>query len=455
MNVKKFIAGDARLALKKVKEALGDDAVILSNRSVDAGVEILAVASRDMAVIMPSHGKERNETPDDYTVTLSSGGGQSPRRATAPLLPPTRTPPPRTLPPSPRPADINEFSRPQAPAAKRPLAPPSAPPVVQPRGELPDPSNNAAMMEELRALRKIVEQHLAGYAWGELARQEPGKAELLKLLLDAGFSPKLSNEWLSLVTGPMTPVQALEIAKAAASRALLTTGAQNELVERGGVYALVGPTGVGKTTTTAKLAARCVLRHGRDRVALITTDGYRIGAHEQLRIYGRILGVPVYVVKDAPELQQTLRELSVKHLVLIDTMGMSQRDRHVDEQIGLFENCKVARLLLLPATSRGDTMDDVLAAYTGRGLAGAVLTKLDEAVSLAPALDVLIRHQLPLAYVSNGQRVPEDLHIPNLPYLIHRAFKESTEGSAHSSGRVEPAMAMAGAGYFPTEARHV
>ena len=209
------------------------------------------------------------------------------------------------------------------------------------------------------------------------------------------------------------------------------------------VTLMLGPTGVGKTTTTAKLAARCVLRHGASRVALVTTDGYRIGAHEQLRIYGRILGVSVHLVKDADELKQTLFDLQHKHMVLVDTMGMSQRDRMVEEQVAMFGNSNVKRLLLLSATSRGDTLDDVIRAYNGPDLAGCILSKVDEAASLASSLDVIIRHGLRLHYVSNGQRVPEDLHLPNRAYLLHRAFKDLPDTSPHRLDGVEPGLMMA------------
>lgn len=310
------------------------------------------------------------------------------------------------------------------------------------------------MMDELKALRRIVEQHMAGFAWGEYSRQQPGMAELLKRMLDAGFSPKLANEWLKAVDASIGPDAAIGLLKASAEQKLKLLGGPRDLVEDGGVFALVGPTGVGKTTTAAKLAARCVLRHGRDKVAMITSDAYRIGAHEQLRSYGRIMGVPVYAIKDPNELQHTLRDLSQKHLVLIDTMGMSQRDRHVGEQINMFESCAVERLLLLNASCRGDTMDDVVTSYGGKGLTGCVLTKIDEAVSLAPAIDVLIRQGLPLAYVTNGQRVPEDLHLPNPTYLVHRAFKSAEDQSAHTYGSSDSALMMAGAGCFPSEARH-
>jgi flagellar biosynthesis protein FlhF len=309
-------------------------------------------------------------------------------------------------------------------------------------------------MDELKALRRIVEQHMAGFAWGQYAHQQPGLTELLKRMLDAGFSPKLANEWLQTVDASIGPDAAIGLVKSVAEQKLKLLGGPRDLVEEGGVFALVGPTGVGKTTTAAKLAARCVLRHGRDKVAMITSDGYRIGAHEQLRSYGRIMGVPVYAVKDPHELQHTLRDLAQKHLVLIDTMGMSQRDRHVGEQINMFETCAVERLLLLNASCRGDTLDDVVTAYGGSGLTGCVLTKIDEAVSLAPAIDVLIRQGLSLAYVTNGQRVPEDLHLPNPSYLVHRAFKAAETPSPHRYSDTEPALMMANAGYFPGEARH-
>ena len=303
----------------------------------------------------------------------------------------------------------------------------------------------AEVMDEIRSLRKIVEQHLAGFAWGEAARSEPVKTEILRQMLDAGFSPRLARDLLAELPRELNAPQALAWVKVAADRSLLTIGNESDILDRGGVYALVGPTGVGKTTTTAKLAARCVLRHGASKVALITTDGYRIGAHEQLRIYGRILGVSVYLVKDAQELNQTLADLQHKHMVLVDTMGMSQRDRMVEEQVAMFGHSGVKRLLLLAATGRGDTLDDVVRAYSGPDLAGCILSKVDEAASLATALDVIIRHRLPLHYVSNGQRVPEDLHLPNRAYLLHRAFKDLPESSPHRLDGLEPGLMMASA----------
>ena len=469
MNVRKFIAANARDALKKVKETLGNDAIILSNRGIPGGVEIMAVAARDMAMIVPTPVVEPAMTKprpaptmtpdDDYLVTLTAararvaGTGEPQRRAAPPVTPAAAA---RTAGPVnagiPRTGALRnlETARIQpSTAAPRPAAAPEAPASARLAADVVP----MAVMEEIRSLRKIVEQHLAGFAWGEAARSEPVKTEILRQMLDAGFSPQFSRELLGELPADMDETQAMAWVKGAADRSLLTVGSEGDIVDRGGIYALVGPTGVGKTTTTAKLAARCVLRHGPSKVALITTDSYRIGAHEQLRIYGRILGVSVHLVKDALELQQTLDELQHKHMVLIDTMGMSQRDKLVPELTDMLAGCDVQRLLLLSSTSRGDTLDDVVRAYAGGNLVGCILTKIDEAASLAAALDVIMRHGLRLHYVSNGQRVPEDLHLPNRGYLLHRAFKDVPENSPYRFDGVEPGLMMANAGMMAAGGR--
>jgi flagellar biosynthesis protein FlhF len=473
MNVRKFIAANARDALRKVKETLGNDAIILSNRGVPGGVEIMAVAARDMAMIIPTQDSEKtvparkpqeSHPEDDYRVALSSARA----RISQPPQP-TVVPQPSSLhrqanTPRPQSASVNagiprtgalrnmEATRPGPSTVAAPRMAPNPPAptsAAAPANTMRRPEAEVVPMEvmdEIRSLRKIVEQHLAGFAWGESARTEPVKTDILRQMLDAGFSPQFSRELLSDLPREMNGLEAMAWVKGAADRSLLTISGEDDIVDRGGVYALVGPTGVGKTTTTAKLAARCVLRHGPSKVALVTTDGYRIGAHEQLRIYGRILGVSVHLVKDANELRQTLVELQHKHMVLIDTMGMSQRDKLVPELTDMLAGCDVQRMLLLNSTSRGDTLDDVVRAYAGETLAGCILTKIDEAASLATVLDVIMRHGLKLQYVSNGQRVPEDLHLPNRSYLLHRAFKDVPESSPHKFDGLEPGLMMANAG---------
>ncbi|MES2771839.1 MAG: flagellar biosynthesis protein FlhF [Pseudomonadota bacterium] len=444
MNVRKFLASTTRDALRKVKETLGPDAIILSNRSVSGGVEIIAVSSSEMALAEPKPRVQSKPSsvaePADYTVTLSRPASTPPSVQKASSASAVNS------------ADVFKQAPSWAQAVAKQAEPeraeltlPVAP--VQAAAEVVPP----AVLEEIRALRRMVEQQLAGFAWGESARSAPVKTEVLRQMLDAGFSPQLSRDLLADLPHRFDSKNALAWVKAEADRSFRTLDTENDIVDRGGVYALVGPTGVGKTTTTAKLAARCVLRHGASKVALVTTDGYRIGAHEQLRIYGRILGVSVHLVKDGEDLQQTLQDLQHKHMVLIDTMGMSQRDPMLEEQISMFSASQVKRLLLLSATNRGDTLDDVVHAYSGVGaeLAGCILSKVDEAASLAGALDVIMRHGLRLHYVSNGQRVPEDLHLPNRHYLLHRAFKELPEHSPHRLEGVESAMALANTGAMP------
>jgi flagellar biosynthesis protein FlhF len=222
-------------------------------------------------------------------------------------------------------------------------------------------------------------------------------------------------------------VQGEQWIKQVFKRNLLVASEANDIVTKGGVYALIGPTGVGKTTTTAKLAARAVVRFGADKVALLTTDSYRIAAYEQLKIYGKILGVAVHAVKDADDLRLTLSALRHKHLVLIDTVGMGQRDQRVGDQAEMFDAAGVQSLLMLNATSSGDTLEDVVRMYRNDRVIGCIATKLDEAASLGTVLDVAVRHRLVLHYMANGQRVPEDLHPINLDYMLHRAFKPVEE----------------------------
>lgn len=308
----------------------------------------------------------------------------------------------------------------------------------------------AQLMGEMQTIKALLERQLAGFAWGEMSRESPVRALVLAEMLEAGFSAQLARRLGQDMPAELDIDAARKWLQNALNRRLRTLGSDNDIIDRGGVFALVGPTGVGKTTTTAKLAARCVVRYGADKIALLTTDGYRIGAHEQLRIYGRILGVPVHVVRDGEDLRHTLADLRDKHMVLIDTVGMSQRDRMVAEQAAMLARAgDVQRLLLLNATNRGDTLDDVIRAYAGEDLAGVILSKVDETASIAPALDAVIRHGLTLCYIANGQRVPEDMHLPNRNYLLHRAFKQPGEASAHRLQEDEAGMMLAGQNLAP------
>lgn len=287
---------------------------------------------------------------------------------------------------------------------------------------------NETVMSELASMRGMMEEQFAGLLWGERQRRSPTHGALTKQLFAAGFSAQLVKMVVDNLPEGKDPEGALEWAQSVLESNLPVLENEDALMERGGVFALMGPTGVGKTTTTAKLAARCVMRFGASKVALLTTDSYRIGGHEQLRIFGRILGVSVHAVRDGADLQLALTELKNKHIVLIDTIGMSQRDRAVTDQIAMLCSAgqPVQRLLLMSATSHGDTLNEVVQAYQSTPdkapLAGCILTKLDEATNLGGALDTVLRYRLPVHYVSTGQKVPENLYVATKRFLIRSAF---------------------------------
>lgn len=470
MTVKRFYGATARECLRRVKEELGPDAVVISNKPLDNGVEIVAMTPDSLDAIsqqatvprtapapsrpaIPAAATPRPKAMDeDYTVTLSSSVRREPavRRwapyeaASMPAAAPENRSPLRPLPPR-TPAERQAALPAQGPtsppvkaAAARRAPEPAVRPGAEPVAEV------AQLRDEMRVIKGLLERQLAGFAWGEMARDTPVRALLLGEMVEAGFSGELARRLILDMPEEMGPDDGRKWLKAAVNRRLRTLPTESDFIDRGGVYAIVGPTGVGKTTTTAKLAARCVVRYGADRLALLTTDGYRIGAQEQLRIYGRILGVPVFVVRDGEDLRRTLADLRDKHMVLIDTVGMSQRDRMVAEQAAMLTRSgEVNRLLLLNAGCRGDTLDDVVRAYAGEDLAGCIVTKVDEASALAPALDCIVRHGLTLSYVANGQRVPEDLHLPNRNYLLHRAFKVGAGDTAHTLRAEEVGLAIA------------
>ena len=284
----------------------------------------------------------------------------------------------------------------------------------------------AGVLNEVRSMHSTLEQRLAMLSRNEQERRDPVRGQLFRQLLTAGLNDESVQALLDQLPGDMDESTAMSWARTALMANLQTIGNETEILEKGGVYALVGPTGVGKTTTTAKLAARCVVRHGASKLALLTTDSYRIGGHEQLRIYGKILGVTVHAVRDTQDLTLALNELRGKHMVLIDTVGVGQRDQMVAEQVAMLSGCgsEIKRLLLLNAASSWHTLDEVTQAYWGDGLAGAIITKLDEAVITGCALDIAMRHSLPLYYATHGQRVPEDIELADAESLVNRMFDD-------------------------------
>jgi flagellar biosynthesis protein FlhF len=416
MNVKKFTAATSREALRKVREALGPDAVILSNRPVDGVVEILALANDDVASIAsPAHGTEMAQ-PAPSLQHINPPENYANRRA------------PQPQPDSVGMAQMSSMMSAAIAHAKDTAA-----------------AEMSGMMSEIRAMRGVMETQLAAISWGTTQQREPEKAGVLRELLAAGFSASLARYLIEKMPSGKDAAASMRWIKTVLCRNLTSMTDEDEILEKGGVFALVGPTGVGKTTSTAKLAARCVMRHGPEKLALITTDAYRIGGHEQLRIYGKILGVMVHSVKDESDLRIALKELRNKHTVLIDTVGVSQRDQMVTEQVAMLSEsgADVKRLLCLNSTSTNETLNEVVRAYQGSGLAGCIMTKMDEAASIGNVLDVVIRQKLRLFYISNGQRVPEDLHLADRAMLVDRAFRLTRDVAATQYSDAELPLLMA------------
>jgi len=379
MKVKRFFAPDMRQAIRLVREAQGADAVILSNRKVDGGVEIISAVDYDESLLESRDTGTAHETAAATSPAASDSGTCSSTARSE-----------RTL------------------AASQAVNWSQDPAIV-------------AMQEEIRQLRGLLENQLAHLAWGDLDRREPLHTDVMRRLRNMELSTSLIEQVSAPAVHARDEAHAWQLALAELSATVPI--ADNDLLDQGGIVALVGSTGVGKTTSIAKLAARYVLRHGQRHVALVTTDSYRIGAHEQLMTYGRLLGIPVQVASDHNELRSTLNSLADKRLVLIDTAGMSQRDVRLTEQFATLADSgiPIRTLLVLSATLHPSVLEETVRAFSAVPIDGAILTKLDEAASLGGVLSAIIKQRLPLMFTTNGQRVPEDMQPARAQDLVQQA----------------------------------
>ncbi len=405
MQVKRFVADDMRTVMRLVKEEIGADAVILSNRVVDGKVEILAARDYDETLI--------NQALDQTLVESKPNGAAAyyERAAAERELEKKSSEPVNEKPDeveakkeSHFSAEIKNTAQHQASGLYQQTPP------TESKFEPPLTDSMIEMRDELKSLRMMIENQNVLGEWKEMSAKHPLRVSLYKRLTEMGLSQEVCK-YLAKGLDNLTDV---EQAMQAALKQLVhqIPLAQDDILNRGGVFAMVGPTGVGKTTSIAKLAARFAMQHGQRHVALISTDTYRIGAHEQLMTYGRLLGVSVHSANDAAELQQLLHKLQSKKLILIDTAGMSQRDIDISQQLAHLNHpsSKIKPYLVLSANAQTSTLDEVISSFKKSKPVACILTKLDEAASLGGVLSTVIKHQLPIAFVSNGQKVPEDIH---------------------------------------------
>jgi flagellar biosynthesis protein FlhF len=493
MNVQRFTGRTSRDAMTKMRQALGDDAVVLSTKPCPEGIEMLAMAPGALAAVerqaavqqqqavaaqpvaaAPAKAAKpvkaakgaRSAAADDVQqdveqLTMSTLSFQDyvrdrmlkkreaalrgealreertePTLSAAPMAP-ARAAAQATL----YAQDLDDddavdaavdavqhrIASQQQPAAmpvlreqvvygRHPQAPAAAAEPV-----LREAQADATMLSELRSMKGLIEERFGALAFMEKLQREPGQAKLTQKLLECGFSPVLIRKLVAGMTADVGDEQAW--AASVLERNLMTGERELPIEDQGGVFAMIGATGVGKTTSTAKLAAAFATRHGASNLGLITLDAYRLGAHEQLRAYGRILGVPVHTAHDRTALEDLLELLSAKKMVLIDTAGVAQRDTRTRELLDMLAHPSINKLLVVNTAVQGETIDDVMTSYRAAACKGIVLSKLDEAVKLAPALDAVIRHKQKIVAVANGQRVPEDWHRLSGQALVHRALR--------------------------------
>ena len=472
MGPQKFTASNTAEALKMVKAKMGPDAMVLSTKDTDQGVEILAITPEDLSNMSNDSGnpaassssdalrEENRDAGRDFrsestesrfeelnaanlkskvaadTVRPISLGARSNDTAITPISiadalqnkkrkqsqarqePQVYQPHEETI----QPAQFPTLS-------KTSNAVPAAP--SEKSASLAPSSNVEQLLSEISEVKQLLQSHVAGSFWSSMQQETAPHAEIVKHLLNVGFSPKLCADIVKNLPSSNNFQTLLQEARSQVA-GLIRTIDSFSIFDQGGVFAFIGPTGVGKTTTVAKIAARCVLRYGRNQVALLTTDTYRIGAQEQLKVFAKILGLPVVSLRDSDDLAAKLRDLSSRKVILLDTAGVSQRDTLMVEQSQMLQDGSrnAFRILVMSSTTDLRTQEDVIHLHNQAarakdmpGIGAAVITKTDEATQLAPVIDCLIRNNLPLMFLSNGQRVPEDLSQPDIAYLSHRAMR--------------------------------
>jgi flagellar biosynthesis protein FlhF len=470
MNIQRFTAPTSREAMAKARNTFGDSAVILSTRSTEDGFEVMAAAEESLTSLANNAQAQARagQTPQPIRTRPSVASAQAlasveedtealamstlsfqeyvrermlrKRRAAlqgdATEQPALKAAEPVRAAPRSEPihVPVQRVNAPVPPQVTQVPAPIRTRPVVNPSWEDSLPPQQGAqgghheVAVELSALKEMIEERFNTLAWLGSSKQNPIQSQLMLKLIRAGYSPAMSRAVLERVPVEGGAPEAMRWLMDVITRNLKVAAPGAGLCDEGGVVSLIGATGVGKTTTAAKLAAQCVKQFGAGSVGMITLDTYRVSGYEQLRAYGRMLGVVAHLAHDRAALKDLLNLLSNKRMVIIDTAGLGQRDQRIKDMLDVLDMPKIKKVLVVNAGSHGDTLDDVLTAFKASTLHGVVLSKVDEAVKLGPALDALIRHQVVLRGVANGQRVPEDWQHGDASALVRMSM--GTEGKS-------------------------
>lgn len=450
MKIKRFVAKDIRQAMRMVKDELGADAVIMSNKSVDEGVEIVAARDFDEEAVQSKLNFQNNlvdnsqkkvkkkiELSDFETEKNKFHVVSSDRKIAADGSIPERTIRRNTdqyvgyaekinlATEKKRTATVNSKSISQPVLQHRTTQASGINPLKARENTEQENLSKQFMKEmrnEIKALKTVFNSRLSEIAWNQGQQSNPVRLEILRRLSAIGISKKLATKIANRLDSHEDSDFAFEKAKEMLTKVLPVVS--DDLLENGGIVALVGSTGVGKTTTIAKIAAKFSLKHGANEVALITADNYRIGAHEQIATYGKLLGVPVRVASNAEELRHHINSFNDRRLVLIDTAGMSQHDMRLADQIQTLKQADIPikTYLVMSAATEYKSVNEIINAYKIFEPESSILTKQDETVTQGSILSAVIEHQLPISFMTNGQQVPEDIYIPDAQSLIEQCI---------------------------------
>lgn len=401
MKIKRFLDKDSRSAMAQVRAEMGGDAVILSSKNVNGQVELVAAMDFDEKAVEERLADSQDRSSsfdldlDAVESTNNSVGQRQPHGMPVTDAGNSGESTPRAF----------EYDSPEEPVHSA-----SSPTLVD-------------LQRELGNLRGLLESELAQLSWKDMAGRPSVKAALYNRLTKLGLSRAICGAIADKLPAKGDLEAHWSKALGMLSRRVQVMG--DSMLNDGGIVALVGSTGVGKTTTIAKLAARFVMRHGTKQVALITTDCYRIGGQEQLETFANYLGIPMIVATDGKQLKAALDQLSSRKLVLIDTAGMSQRDVRLYEQFATLTSVgyDIDTYVVLSATAQQGSLNEVVQVFGKKALSGAMITKVDESSSLGGVLDVVVKNDLTLGYVSTGQKVPEDIMPARADYLITKAVE--------------------------------
>jgi flagellar biosynthesis protein FlhF len=429
MKIQRYIAKDMRSALAQVREALGADAVILSSGRIGDEVEVVAAIDFEAVQHAAAHASQAS-------AASASNLRATPQNATRSGL---QIHDARDLVED-RDARINEPLRPPERQAERRASSQISEELAPAYSNIPErvaaTSESQALASEMKDMRRMLEAQLATLTWNDMTRRSPIQAAMLKEMAQLGMTQDLADSLVRRIPKELDFSAARRFALATIARTLQVTG--DRWLEKGGIVAFAGPAGAGKTTLLAKLAARWVMRHGPRRVAMISADSVRIGAHEQFHTLGRLLGVTTHNVFDVAELPELLYELRHYQFVMIDTAGTSPRDPELARQLRLLSGMQasIETALVLPASTQTGAIDEVVQRFALARPTACCITKVDEAVSLGGMLSALVRHKLAAAYVSDGQRVPEDLAPARAHQLVSRAVEIASHNKCSADDEV-------------------